>query len=69
MILIWTHTIAFVSGVGVVWLVRRGVSAESAGIFVGVVGTLCIAAIALAIRNVRRGEAKRKAQEEIWIKH
>ena len=67
--LLGTLAIAAAGGFGIGPLMRRGVSPETAGMVAGALGTLCLVAIGLGIRNVRRSEAKRKAREKIWLKH
>jgi hypothetical protein len=58
-----------VIGLGFISVLRGDVSPVTAGMFLGVIGTLCIVTIGFAIRNVRRGEARREAKLQIWMKH
>jgi hypothetical protein len=50
-------------------LLRGDVSPVTAGLIVGVLGTLCIVAIGFGVWNSLRGAAKRKAKLQIWMKH
>jgi hypothetical protein len=50
-------------------ITRHGVSPVTAGIVVGVLGTLCLVGVAFGLWDARRIEAKRRAKEQIWIKH
>jgi hypothetical protein len=36
---------------------------------IGAAGAICLVGIVLGILNVRRSEARRKAKEQIWLKH
>jgi predicted lysophospholipase L1 biosynthesis ABC-type transport system permease subunit len=50
-------------------LLDRNLSPVTSGVMIGVAGMICLLAIGLGIWNVRRGEARRKAKEDIWLKH
>ena len=50
-------------------LVDRNLSPVTSGVMIGAAGMICLLGIGLGILNVRRGEAKRKAKEQIWLKH
>jgi hypothetical protein len=60
--------IAF-AGLALTPLFVKGISPVTSGVILGALGTLCIVAIGLGICNVRRGEAKRRAKLQIWMKH
>ena len=50
-------------------LVDRNISQVTAGVMIGVAGTICLLGVGLGIWNVQRGEARRRAKEDIWLKH
>ena len=50
-------------------LVDRNISPVTSGVMIGVAGAICILGAALGFWNVRRAEARRKAKEQIWLKH
>lgn len=50
-------------------LLDRNLSPVTSGVMLGVAGAICLAGIGLGIWNARRGEARRKAKEQIWIEH
>ena len=50
-------------------LLDRTLSPVTSGVMIGAAGAICLVGIALGIWNVRRSEARRKAQEQIWLKH
>ncbi len=50
-------------------LLDRNISPVTSGVMIGVAGMICLLGVGLGIWNVRRGEAKRKAKEKIWLKH
>jgi positive regulator of sigma E activity len=50
-------------------LIDRHLSPATSGVMIGAAGMICLVGIALGIWNVRRFEARRKAKEEIWLKH
>ena len=50
-------------------LVDRNLSPVTSGVMIGAAGMICLLGIGLGILNVRRSEAKRKAKEQIWLKH
>ena len=50
-------------------LVDRTISPVTSGVMIGVAGVICLLGIGLGIWNVRRSEARRKAKEQIWLKH
>ena len=50
-------------------LLDRTLSPVTSGVMIGAAGAICIVGIALGIWNVRRAEARRKAKEQIWLKH
>ena len=54
----------------VMWpLLDRNLSPVTSGVMIGAAGAICLLGIALGILNVRRSEARRKAKEQIWLKH
>ena len=75
--LISKRIMAFVAplfGVGlavlITWpLLDRGLSPVTSGVMIGAAGAICLLGIVLGIWNVRRSEARRKAKEQIWLKH
>ena len=50
-------------------LIDRNISPVTSGVMIGAAGAICLLGIALGIWNVRRSEARRKAKEQIWLKH
>jgi ABC-type Fe3+-siderophore transport system permease subunit len=50
-------------------LVDRNISPVTSGVMIGVAGVICLLGVACGIWNVRRSEARRKAKEDIWLKH
>ena len=56
-------------GLGLIPLLRGDVSPVTSGVILGVFGTMCLVAVGFAIWNVRRGEPRRKAKLQIWMKH
>jgi hypothetical protein len=50
-------------------LLDRTLSPVTSGVMIGAAGAICLIGIALGIWNVRRSEARRKAKEQIWLKH
>ena len=50
-------------------LLDRTISPVTSGVMIGAAGAICLLGIGLGIWNVRRGEARRKAKENIWLKH
>ena len=50
-------------------LIDRDLSPVTSGMMIGVAGMICLLGVALGIMNVRRSEARRKAKEQIWLKH
>ena len=50
-------------------LLDRNISPVTAGVMIGVAGVICLVGVGLGIWNVRRGEARRKAKLQIWMKH
>ena len=54
----------------ILWpLLDRSISPVTSGVMIGAAGAICLLGIALGIWNVRRSEARRKAREQIWLKH
>jgi hypothetical protein len=54
----------------ILWpLLDRGISPVTSGVMIGSAGVICLLGIAIGIWNVRRSEARRKAKEQIWLKH
>jgi hypothetical protein len=54
----------------VLWpLLDRNISPVTSGVMIGTAGVICLMGIAIGIWNVRRSEARRKAKEQIWLKH
>ena len=50
-------------------LLDRSLSPVTSGVMIGAAGAICLIGIALGVWNVRRSEARRKAKEQIWLKH
>jgi F0F1-type ATP synthase assembly protein I len=50
-------------------LIDRKLSPVTSGMMIGVAGMICVLGVGFGIWNVRRSEAKRKAKEQIWLKH
>ena len=50
-------------------LLDRRLSPVTSGVMIGAAGAICLLGIAIGIWNVRRSEARRKAKEQIWLKH
>ena len=50
-------------------LLDRTLSPVTSGVMIGAAGAICLVGIALGLWNVRRSEARRKAKEQIWLKH
>ena len=50
-------------------LLDRNLSPVTSGVMIGVAGMICLLGVGLGIWNVRRGEARRKAKLQIWMKH
>jgi hypothetical protein len=50
-------------------LIDRDISPVTSGVMIGVAGMICLLGVGFGIWNVRRGEARRKAKEDIWLKH
>ena len=54
----------------ILWpLLDRSISPVTSGVMIGAAGAICLVGIVLGIWNVRRSEARRKAKEQIWLKH
>ena len=54
----------------IMWpLLDRTLSPVTSGVMIGAAGAICLLGIVLGILNVRRSEARRKAKEQIWLKH
>jgi len=54
----------------IMWpLLDRNISPVTSGVMIGAAGAICLLGIALGVWNVRRSEARRKAKEQIWLKH
>ena len=53
----------------IVPLLDRSLSPVTSGVMIGAAGAICLIGIALGVWNVRRSEARRKAKEQIWLKH
>ena len=47
----------------------KGMSAVAQGVLIGVAGAVCLVGVGFGIWDARRIEARRKAKEEIWMKH
>jgi hypothetical protein len=58
-----------VAGFALAPLFVKGMSPVNSGVILGVVGAICIAGVGFGIWDARRIEAKRKAKEDIWMKH
>ena len=50
-------------------LLDRKLSPVTSGVMIGAAGAICLLGIGIGIWNARRGEARRKAKEQIWLKH
>jgi predicted MFS family arabinose efflux permease len=50
-------------------LIDRDISPVTSGVMIGAAGAICLIGIVLGIWNVRRSEARRKAEAQIWLKH
>jgi hypothetical protein len=50
-------------------LLDRSLSPVTSGVMIGAAGAICLIGVALGIWNVRDSEARRKAKENIWLKH
>ena len=50
-------------------LLDRSLSSVTSGVMIGAAGAICLLGVVLGIWNVRRSEARRKAKEQIWLKH
>ena len=50
-------------------LLDRHLSPVTSGVMIGAAGMICLIGIVLGIWNVRRSESRRKAKEQIWLKH
>jgi F0F1-type ATP synthase assembly protein I len=50
-------------------LLDRNLSPVTSGVMIGAAGAICLLGIGLGIWNVRHSEARRKAKEQIWLKH
>jgi hypothetical protein len=50
-------------------LLDRRLSPVTSGVMIGAAGAICLLGIAIGVWNARRGEARRKAKEQIWLKH
>jgi len=50
-------------------LLDHNISPVTSGVMIGAAGAICLLGVALGIWNVRRSEARRKAKENIWLKH
>jgi len=50
-------------------LLDRNLSPVTSGVMIGAAGAICLLGIGLGIWNVRHAEARRKAKEQIWLKH
>ena len=54
----------------ILWpLLDRSLSPVTSGVMIGAAGAICLVGIVLGIWNVRRSETRRKAKEQIWLKH
>jgi hypothetical protein len=54
----------------IMWpLLDRKLSPVTSGVMIGTAGVICLLGVAIGIWNVRRSEARRKAKENIWLKH
>jgi hypothetical protein len=60
---------AAIAGLAMAPLFVKGMSPVTSGVIVGVVGVICLAGVGFGIWDARRIEAKRKATEQIWMKH
>ena len=50
-------------------LIDRNMSQVTSGMLIGAAGVICLLGIGFGVWNVRRAEARRKAKEQIWLKH
>jgi hypothetical protein len=60
---------AALAGLMMAPLFVRDMSPLTAGVILGVAGALCLAGVGYGVWDARRIETKRKAKEQIWIKH
>jgi len=58
-----------IAGLAMTPLLVKGISPVTSGVILGVVGAICLGGVAFGVWDARRIEAKRKAKEEIWMKH
>ena len=58
-----------IAGLAMSPLFLKGISPVTSGVILGVVGVICLGGVAFGIWDARRIEAKRKAKDEIWMKH
>jgi hypothetical protein len=58
-----------IAGLTMAPLLVKGISPVASGVILGVVGVICLGGVAFGIWDARRIEARRKAKEDIWIKH
>jgi F0F1-type ATP synthase assembly protein I len=62
--------VGIVLGALILWpLLDRSMSPVTSGVMIGSAGMICLLGIVLGIWNARRSEARRKAKEQIWLKH
>ena len=50
-------------------LIDRKISPVTSGVMIGLAGVICLLGVGLGIWNVRRSETRRKAKDDIWLKH
>lgn len=60
---------ATLAGLAMTPLLDRDMSPITAGLILGLIAAFCLAGVAYGVWDARRIEARRKAKEEIWIKH
>jgi uncharacterized protein YacL len=54
----------------ILWpLLDSRISPVTSGVMIGIAGAICLLGIAIGVLNVRRSEARRKAKDQIWLKH
>ena len=47
----------------------RGMSPVTQGVLIGIAGVACLLGVAFGVWDARQVEARRKAKEQIWLKH
>ena len=58
-----------IAGLAMSPLFLKGMSPVTEGVILGLVGVICLGGVGFGIWDARRIEARRKAKEQIWLKH